>query len=92
MTKSQSYEDRAGAAARFIRDYWVINQFAPSMSEIAEHLGYSSKASVDRLIKRMIEDGTIEVGPRHAARTIRVRGSQVSVPEAPRNKENELDG
>lgn len=48
--------------------------FPPSRPEIAKALGLKSQAPVDRALRRMVEQGVIEVAP-GVSRGIRIKGA-----------------
>lgn len=67
------YASRSKAAAKFIRDYIVINDRSPSISEIQKAVGYRGRRSTMAMLDRMEADGLITRGAEGLVRTIRVK-------------------
>ena len=52
--------DRRARAVAFIDGYWVKYWTSPSYREIGDAVGFSSKSSVHRLLKQLVQDGVLE--------------------------------
>lgn len=62
--------ERRKEIMKFIRAYRAIHGNSPSMQEIADGVGYSTKSSVGRHIGILVEQGLLEHDP-HKYRSMR---------------------
>jgi SOS-response transcriptional repressor LexA len=56
--------ERKRQILEFIRAYIKIHGVAPSYDTIAKGIGMKAKSNVHRLVRRLQEDGILEVKPR----------------------------
>lgn len=61
FSSSLRKKERERAALAFIVDYRRENGVSPTRAEIADHMGYSTRSSVDRIIKSLEEQGDVRV-------------------------------
>jgi repressor LexA len=63
----------------FIKDFWAEHGFSPSYSEIAAHLGGTSKSNIHRLVCALSDRGFIEY--RYGrARSITITNRPIATP------------
>lgn len=73
LTNQLTPENMAKAAA-YIIQHTKENHYPPSVREIGEHIGMRSSSTAQKLLKRMLDKGYIEMTP-GKARTLRVSSS-----------------
>lgn len=68
---NQLTPENMAKAATYIIQHTKDNHYPPSVREIGEHIGVRSSSTAQKLVKRMLEKGYIEMAP-GKARTMRV--------------------
>lgn len=63
----------------FVRLFWMRQHYGPSVEEIMEGAGISSKSVVNYHVNRLIEAGKLE-GPPGVARSIHPAGMEIKLP------------
>lgn len=56
-------EQRRAAILQYVKDYWTVEGFAPTIRDIQRGLGYASPSSAAHQIDLLVEEGLLVRSP-----------------------------